>query len=330
VALRALVLGASGHIGNAIARELTQHGHAVTAVSRKKDRARNLLGLPVDYVVGDADSPEQLSSLIEGHDLVVDAAAPYPMPFFGATQDNDPNSLAYAVRRTETLLDAVRKRDARLVFVSSFTTVPRTPSSGSSPWQASLARLLHPYFEVKEKMESLVLDAAKRGLRAVIVNPTMCLGPWECRARAMCLIPQLLGGEIPMAPRHVLNVIDVRDAAAGIVAALEAERYGQPTLLCGRNVSIESLFSWICEIGGVAPPRFYVPPAVSIVALYSADLALALFGQPMSNASLALALASTHDWMTADPSQRDLGVRLRPLSETLQDSVQWHRQIGYC
>ena len=107
---------------------------------------------------------------------------------------------------------------------------------------------------MKQWIEDRVLERSRRGLRAVVVNPTMCLGPWDLHRRELCLIPQLLCGEIPVVPLHNMNVIDVREVASGLVSALEAKCYGAPMLFSGHNISGELLCRWICEIGGVAPP----------------------------------------------------------------------------
>ena len=76
---RALVLGGSGHLGNAAVRELLACGYAVTAARRGRTAARNLAGLPVCDALGDADHPATVDGWVRGHDLVVDAAAPYPL-----------------------------------------------------------------------------------------------------------------------------------------------------------------------------------------------------------------------------------------------------------
>ena len=55
-------------------------------------------------------------------------------------------------------------------------------------------RLAYPYFEVKEFIEAQIVDAARHGLRAVIVNPTYCLGPWDLRDRQRCLLHALVRG----------------------------------------------------------------------------------------------------------------------------------------
>lgn len=327
--MKALVLGATGHIGNAIVRELLDQGYQVTATSRRRERPVNLVGLEVCYATGNIDTPGQLDAWISGHDVVVDAAAPYPFRLFSTASAAERRPLTYAAQRTHVLLDAVRKHKARLAYVSSFTTLSRR-REGFQAWQTQIARYLHPYFAVKDLIESRVLAAARSGVPAVIVNPTMCLGPWDLRERELCFVPRLLCGEVPAAVRHVLNVIDVRDVAAGLVSALNAERYGEPILLSGHNISTEVLFSWICEIGGVRPPRLFASPTLSLLTTYWVEAMLTLIGQQAPLPSLAVMLACEHDWMTPGAAQRELGITVRPLSETLLDTIEWYRKLGYC
>lgn len=327
--MKALVLGATGHIGNAVVRELLSQGYQVTATGRRKELPANLASLPVRYVPGDSNMPGQFERWISRHQVVIDAAAPYPLLLFGSTTDKEPQPLAHAAERTRLLLDTVHRHNARLVYVSSFTTLLR-PREGLGGWRDQLVRALHPYFAVKTLIETQVREAAQHGLPAVIVNPTMCLGPWDMRERHLCFVPQLLCGEIPVAVQHILNVIDVRDVATGIVAALKAERYGEPILLSGHNISTEALFAWVCAIGKVQPPRFFAPATLSLWASYWTEVALGLMGQRAPLPSLAVMLACEHEWMTPGVAQHDLGLTPRPLSETLLDTVAWYRGLRYC
>jgi uncharacterized protein YbjT (DUF2867 family) len=98
--MKALVLGATGHIGNAIVRELLDRGYQVTATSRRKEPAANLVGLPVRYASGNCNTPGQLDAWIAGHDVVVDAAAPYPFRLYSTTNEAENHPLDYAAQRT--------------------------------------------------------------------------------------------------------------------------------------------------------------------------------------------------------------------------------------
>ena len=166
---KVVVLGASGHIGNSVVRAMLDLNYQVTACGRRTLLPVNLAGLPVAYQSGDADDAGQLAKWIEGHEIVVDAAAPYPVEVFSAASQGGPNPLFHAERRTRALLHAVMRNNARLAYIGSFVTLvrPRTPSDQI---QAKMMRLAHPYFDVKELIESSILDACRRGLRATIIN----------------------------------------------------------------------------------------------------------------------------------------------------------------
>jgi dihydroflavonol-4-reductase len=330
--MEAVVIGAGGHIGNAIVRALHDGKWQVTACGRRKTPPTNVAELDVRYVPGDADTPGQLDSWIAGHDLVVDAAAPYPLVFSLVSEiGRDP--IAHAERRTRWLLEAVTRHHARLAYISSFVTLAR-PRTMAQQLEAQMMRLAHPYFRVKELIESQILDAGRQATRAVIVNPTYCLGPWDLHDRQLCAIPLLLCGEVPSTLNQMLNVIDVRDVADGLLAALDVDRYDEAILLGGHAISAQDLYSLICEIGGVPPPDFSTPPGLTVVGAYAGaywmEQLLEVFGRKMPIPSGTIIGARAFDWLASDGELAHLGIKPRPLSETIADAIRWYREIGYC
>jgi dihydroflavonol-4-reductase len=316
--MRALVLGATGHVGNAVVRELLARGWEVTAVTRRAGTPANLAGLAAGLVRGDADRPGQVREWLRGHDLLVDAAAPYPLHLFCGE-----DVLPRAAARTEELLATVAERGAKLAYVSSFVTL----RSGRS--DAGLSRR-HPYFAVKERIESQVLAAARGGLPAVVVNPTTCFGPWDLKPRSLCFVPQLLGGEVAALVRHPVNAVDVRDVAIGLVSAVEQERFGEPIPLCGHDVPLDELAARLCAAGGVRPPLWRLPLASSLAASWWTEALFALTGRPSPWPALGLMLVSESQPMKPGLVQRALGAAPRPLDETLRGAIAWYREIGYC
>lgn len=327
--IKALVIGASGHIGNAIVRAFLDRHYRVSACSRRSVPPANLSGLPVRYLLGDTETPGQLDKWITGHDLVVDAAAPYPLSVFSPVSEAGKDPIAYAERRTRLLLDAVWRHRARLVYVGSFVTRVR-PRTSTQRFQHQAMRLAHPYFEVKELIESQMLDASRRGLPVVIANPTYCLGPWDLRDRELCPIPLLLRGEIPSSITQMLNVIDVRDVAAAIGAALDAERYGEPIQMSGHDISTEKLYSLICELGGVPGPRVSTATTVALAGAYAIELMLGTIGEKTRLPAGGMMMATLFDYIVSGSELQTLGITPRPLTETLIDAIKWYRQVGYC
>lgn len=320
--MKVLVLGATGHIGNAIVRELLERDYEVTAAYRHGGPRPNLEGLRIRRWSGDQFAPGQIEKWVDEHDVVIDAAAPYSPNLFDRSE-------YHAERRMYELLDAVVRRDCVFGYVSSFTTLKR-PSERMEHWGAQLAMRMHPYFALKQRSENLVMAAVRDGLRAVIVNPTMCLGPWDIHERELCLIPRLLCGEVPGAVRQILNVLDVREVAQGVIGAIEAGLYGQPMLLSGHNISAQSLFSWICELAGVELPPLTAPTSLTAFGSLALEAVMGVANSNSPIKSLAPILMYQHEWMPPCAAFLDLGISPRPLLETLEDSMEWYRIVGYC
>jgi dihydroflavonol-4-reductase len=328
-ASKALVIGASGHIGNAIVRALLDRKCEVTACGRRKVLPANLSGLPIRYASGDTETAGQFDRWIAGHDLVVDAAAPYPLDVFSPFAGGGADSIAYVERRTRRLLTAISRRRARLVYVGSFVTQVQ-PQSNAHRFEHQLMRLAHPYFEVKRLIESQVLDASRRGVPIVIANPTYCLGPWDLHDRRLCTIPLLLRGEIPGSITQLLNVIDVRDVAEGVLAALDKELYGKPLQMSGHNILTNDMYSLICEIGGAPPPRLSTAPTLAIAGAYLAELMWGALDEQTPLPAGGMMMATLFDYMSPSEQLQELGITPRPLSETITDAIEWYRQIGDC
>lgn len=324
--MKALVLGATGHVGNAIARELLDRSWRVTAPSRRSERPSNLVGLDVDFRTTESATAEELERLVAGHDLVVDAAAPY---HFRLAPSPDRETSSQGTARMRNLLSSVTAHGAILAYVSSFTTLPRQRSLLQSVRREILSRL-HPYFELKRRMEDQVRAAAHTGTRAVLVNPTVALGPWDQKAPEHCLIPMVLQGRIPATTSHAVNVIDVRDIARALVNAVEREQFlGVPIPLWGHNTTMEGLIGAIARLGGRAGPRLRVSSNATAVAAY-ANEALSTFGlSAFDYPSLGPLLSLEQSWQSPSPAQRALGALPRPLSRTILEAVDWFRDLGH-
>jgi nucleoside-diphosphate-sugar epimerase len=322
----AVVLGATGHLGQAATRELLSRGWQVSAATRQP-APRSLDGLDVRLLPGDADSPGQLERWVEGHELVIDAAAPHPLGTYArmAARSHDP--IAHARRRMQALLDAVAAHRTQLAFISSFTTLSR-PDAELDAVEVQWRRQTYPYFAVKETMEQMVLDAARTGLSAVVVNPTACLGPWEYRGPFSSFVGLIVSQRLAIVMHHVLNVIDVRDVASAILAAVDAERYGVPIALSGHDIALDDLARRLSELAGVPAP---IPAEPRLAALFAfwVESALALAGQDAPDVLRAVPLIADGRAMTTGSEQLALGVAVRPLDVTLRDAVQWHRSLGW-
>jgi dihydroflavonol-4-reductase len=320
---RVLVLGATGHIGQAVVRHALERGREVTALTRRPD-PEALRGLKVNIALVDSEL-RLLPELAAGHDLLVDAAAPYPLAPSHPGSHQWRSQVDAAVARMKAVIDAARRNGMRLAYVSSCTTLPRyepPDRAAAAVWRRSIT----PYFEAKAAMEHAVAAAARKGLPAVIVNPAVFLGPWEFRDVEASFVRLVLEQRLPMVLNQPACVIDVRDVPDAIDRALSAELYGRPIPLSGYNISWPDLVLLTSQLGGLppVPPLPLVPDLVSASAFWM-NSACSGFGFALPMAMNFIPLIADSFPMQLSPEQIALGVEIRPLEDTLRDAIAFHR-----
>lgn len=306
-------MGGTGHVGAAVVHEALARGHRVSVASRREVLPRSLAGLSIEQLRFDIEDRAALRRFVEGFELVVDAAAPYPL--YMRT-----DARARAVARMRSVIRTVAEAGARLAYVSSFVTLP-----------GSLSRSLgagHPYFVVKQAMEHEVLRASAAGLRVVIVNPSACLGPWDDKPSELAIIPLLLERRLLATVDATVNVIDVRDLARGLLEAVERERYGEPIALSGHNLGADQLAARVCALAGVPAPAARVPLWSSLLGATCLEAAYAALGRESPHPALSLLLIAAGGALEIGEAQRELGLAPRRLDETLRDSIAWYRSSG--
>jgi dihydroflavonol-4-reductase len=320
----ALVLGATGFIGGHIASAALERGWHVRGLRRRPQATGHLDDAPVDWYEGDLDQSAALSPAFQGADLVFHAAAYYPK-----TSRNVPGQVARAVEQARAVLDQCRAAGVRrLVFISSLTTIGRPPAGearladerdhytpGSLPQSA--------YYECKYAMESEVLRVSA-GLPVVVLNPTAVFGPGDVHLTLGRILLAIARGYGVAWIAAEANAVDVRDVAAAAIQAAEVGRVGERYILGGHNLPVRELMSLAAEAAGVPPPRFEIP-------LWTIDVVVALGRMlPLLDAA-GNHLRAVRQWQGYDCSKaaRELGLRPRPLADTLGEALDWFTAHGF-
>lgn len=325
--MKALVLGATGMIGGNVARALSDAGFAVRGLKRPASPIWHLQDIPVEWVDGDLMDRSSLEAALEGCRFLFHAAAFYPQHSYDLRGD-----LRRAVSRLRNVLRAAEKAGVeKVVFTSSLTTIgppgdaDRLADEGDFYLPGSTNSA---YFEVKYALEREVLGAVASGLPAVVVNPTVVLGPGDVKPTTGALLVAVGKEQVPVWMPSTVNIVDVRDVAAGQVAALERGRVGERYILGGHNVSVKQALTLAATIAGVRPPRWSVSLRTVgfVVGLVEGLGRLPLIPPP----PLEHAKTMSH-WrpLNTEKARRELGLEPRPLEETFRDSFAWFRAHGY-
>jgi nucleoside-diphosphate-sugar epimerase len=220
--MTALVTGASGFIGRALARRLAAAGTPVLALVRDPSRAGDLAATPgVEVVLGDVRTPAALAPLVARAGVVYHVAGltcARTRGEFLAVNGEAAGALA--------ALAAAAPAPPRFVLVSSLAVAGPHPAARPAREDDPPAPV-NAYGEGKLLGEELVRRRGT-GLRLAIVRPPWVYGPGDrvtlalFRLAARGVFPGVRGGCLQVSLVHVDDLVEALVLAAG--AAREGGR----------------------------------------------------------------------------------------------------------
>lgn len=266
--MRVLVTGATGFVGSHVARALSRRGDTVRVLRRPFSPLDLLDGVEVEHAIGDVLDPPTLRAACREIDAVVHCAA--QMKGQGRLESR----LASHVDGTRNLLQATVSAGARrFVYTSSVASLglpihdPAPTDAGAVPMDENHAWQGPPsswsYGHAKLQAESLVRRAAESGMAAVIVNPSLVIGPGDRNRVSNLLIWHMVRGRVPPRIAGGVNVVHIDDVADGLLAALDRGRSGERYLLCGENRTLADVIQTTARLIGLRPPRWEVPLGIA-------------------------------------------------------------------
>src|SRR5206468_8978221 len=157
---------------------------------------------------------------------------------------------AVNVGGTETVLDAALDFGADpVVHVSSFTVL--TPEGGRIRADSVVSEPEGAYAASKAGAEQVARARQERGAPVVIVYPGGVWGPHDTNLGEPTQgLRFLLGGRVRPVPRGGFPIVDVRDVAAVLAAAVEPGRGPRRYLAFGRYVAAEEVLRILATLTG--------------------------------------------------------------------------------
>ncbi|MEW5993701.1 MAG: NAD-dependent epimerase/dehydratase family protein [Candidatus Zixiibacteriota bacterium] len=324
-----LITGASGSLGKQLIYEFSQRGIRPVAHVRPSSDTSFIdrLGLEIRYA--DLRSPTELRALVEGFDAVIHTAA-----WVNFRQDRLPRFTGINTFGAVELFKAAQKAEVkRFVQVSTVAAIGalRRSEDTESPLlenarpvneahSFNLGHLRIPYIMTKRTAEEELLGLAAEGpTELVIVNPSIIVAPsrtGDDRGKALKKLNRFI---VPDFPQR-LNLVDIRDVAPGIIAALEKGRPGERYILAGDNISAKDLVLAVSSILGRAPHLLRIPRALLNVAARWSLWYSRLLGRGKVSFYPDLVKLLDFDWVYSSlKARRELGYQNRALHITLTD-----------
>ena len=314
-----LVTGASGFLGHHVARQLLDQGRSVRALVRSASHLRELEGAQV--VTGDLRDAASLKRAAAGCDVVYHVAADYRL------WAKDPNELYLSnVEGTKNLITAARQAGAsRMVYTSTVGCIE--PPDETRP--VTVEQMSGAYKKSKFLAEQAAL--AERELPIVILNPTAPVGDFDAKPTATgAIILDFLKGKMPAFIDTGLNLVDVRDVAAGHLLAEQQGRPGERYILGCENLTLQQILKQLSAITGKPAPTIKLPYFVAYTAGVVTTAWARVSGKPPRAPLDAVKMARKKMWVSHTKAERELGYRPGPVDAALTRAVKWFEANGYC
>jgi dihydroflavonol-4-reductase len=325
----ALVTGASGFVGSAVARALQARGLRLRLLVRASSPRRNLDALDGEIVEGDMADPEVMAVAMKDVRYLFHVAADYRL------WARDPGEIVrHNLNGTHTVMDAALSAGVeRIVYTSSVATLGFRDDGAASDETLSLsaAEAIGAYKRSKVAAEREVERmAADEGLPVVIVNPSTPIGPRDVKPTPTGrIIVEAAQGRMPAFVDTGLNLVHVDDVAQGHLLALDKGRQGERYILGGQDVSLGRMLANIAGLAGRAPPTVSLPRGPLYPLALITEAMAHLTGKEPFLTRDALKMARHHMFFSSAKAERELGYVARPYAEGLSDALAWFRQASY-
>lgn len=316
-----LVTGGAGFVGR----------HLVEALKKRGENVRVFDLVPVagvESIVGSVNDADKAAHAASGVDAIFHLAGLAQLWARDTGAFDRVNHLG-----TCMMLEAARASGVRrFVHCSSLTTLvgagtPIGASTADETVRLAGDDMLGPYPRSKLLAERAVENS---GIDAVIAIPTEPLGAGdESLTPPTRMILDLLGGKIPATIDCLLNFVDVKSLADGLIAARDKGRRGERYMLGGENVTMRRLLDTLEKFSGVPMPKTQLPYAAALLAgLVDTTIVAQLTGKPPKAPLTGVRLAGRRVSFSSAKAQADLGWTSAPFEGALAEALGWFRAKG--
>ena len=328
-----LVTGAAGFLGGTICRQLIERGENVRAFVLPGDPAMKYVPQEAEIVEGDLTditSLEKLFAVEEGTATIVLHIASivtvnpdYSSKVMEVNVDGTKNIIRLCLSHPEC---------KKLVYCSSTGAIPEAAMGKA----IKEVRRFDPdevvgcYSRSKAMASQAVLDAVhEQGLNACIVHPSGIMGPEDYAiGETTGTLIKIIKGEMPAGIDGSFNLCDVRDLAAGTIAAADKGKAGECYILANEPVSFRDFSRMVSDEAGCKKVGMFLPIwAANMMGGMMEKQAKKKGTKPMMTRFSVYNLARNNKFDSTKAIQ-ELGYSTRSYRDTIHDEIQWLKETG--
>lgn len=328
-----LVTGAAGFLGGTVCRQLIDRGDEVRAFVLPNDPAIKFVPDEAEVCVGDLTDTESLERLFTVEDGV-ETIVLHIASIVTVNPDYNQKVIDVNVGGTENIIDMCLSHPEckKLVYCSSTGAIPEMPKGEVIREVDSFEAddVLGCYSQSKAMASQAVLDAVRdRGLNACIVHPSGIMGPEDFAiGETTGSLIQIINGGMPAGIDGGFNLCDVRDLAAGTIAAADKGKCGECYILGNKEVKFKDFAKMVADEAGVKAPGFYLPIGMANIMAGIMEKRAKRKGTKPVMTKFSVYNLARNNCFDSSKAKRELGYTTRSYQETIHDEVVWLKKEG--
>jgi dihydroflavonol-4-reductase len=320
-----LITGATGQVGNAIARRLADDGVEVHALVRSPERAR-VLPAGVQPVFGDVTDPPSLRAALDG------AATVYHAAGIPEQWRRDVGEFTRVnVDGTRNVVDAALAAEVeRFVYTSTDDVLVQAPGA---PFDESVVNPNPgetPYQRSKQEADRIVTAALDRGLPAVFLHPAGVYGPAPFLVKGLNdLLMQLAKRKTPALLPGGMAVAYSEDVADGHVLAAAQAEVGARYLLAESFQPLTDIARAVARAEPRAKVPRVMPLAIARIVSTAGERVAQVTGRPPMIPRSVLHFLERGSRPSGARARTELGWNPTPFATGVERTLAYFRQQGW-
>ena len=316
---RALVTGGAGFIGQHLVSALVARDRKVRILDRRPPVCA-ISG--VEYVSGSVLDSALVDETLRDVDEVYHLAG---LPGMWIPEKKDFHAVNF--QGTEVVIAAARKRGiARFLHCSTESILFRAATLQDATNEHSLLPAQEmPGLYTRSKMlaEQSAAQAAAAGFPLVIGTPTMPIGPHDHNLTPpTAMLQHFLHGRVQMYLDFIVNLVDVRDVATGLILTMERGQIGHRYILGGESTSLKKILKLMATINGRRYLSVPVPGRVAEAAAAMLEfISDHITHRPPSGTVEGVRIALRANELSIEKARNELGYAPRPIEPALRDTI---------
>ncbi|HEY2961063.1 MAG TPA: NAD-dependent epimerase/dehydratase family protein [Pyrinomonadaceae bacterium] len=321
-----LITGGTGFLGSHLVRQLIEDGAKDVRVMATSIPDW-LVDLGVETFAGSITNADDNKRAVEGISDIYHLAGKV------SREQKDARAMYdIHVEGTRLLCDAAKTAGTKTIVLASTSGTIAVTKEGDVIPDETYPQPLEiisrwPYYASKAYQEMAALERFNgKGLRLVIMNPSLLLGPGDDRLSSTKPVLDFMARKIGAVPTGGISFVDARDAAKTFRAAMKKGRHGERYLLGAANWTFSKFFGRLERLTKVSAPWIALPSRIAITGAHFVDSLFKQWDMTSPVEPGAIEMAQYFWYLNCSKAARELGFKSRDPGETLHDTVTYLRE----